>query len=420
MLELTSKPSVAILHYSAPPVIGGVEAVIQAHSNVFVDFGYLPTVIAGRGDRSGLPEGVEFILIPEIDSRHPVLSEVNSTLEKGELPSGFDAHVEEIENLLEPIFSQYDYILAHNIFTKHFNLPLTAALFRLLDRQVIRNCIAWCHDISWTSPNSRSKVHHGYPWDLLRTYRTDLTYVVVSGQRKAELVDLLGCPAEQVHIIYNGVDPYEQLGISTEGRRLVERLDLLSHDPLLLMPVRVTRAKNIEFAYQILVALKKRGVHPKLVLTGPPDPHDVDSQEYFDELRDLRARLGIEREFSFVFESGEEPGEGYTIGSTIIGDLFRFCDVMLLPSHREGFGMPVLEAGLAGVLAVSTHVPAAVEIGKEDVIQITVDDDPESVSDTILTQLEANPVLRFKRRTRRNYTWSAIFQNQIEPLFSVE
>ena len=40
----------AILHYSAPPVVGGVEAVISAHAEVFQRNGYPVTVVAGRGD----------------------------------------------------------------------------------------------------------------------------------------------------------------------------------------------------------------------------------------------------------------------------------------------------------------------------------------------------------------------------------
>ena len=55
---------IAILHYSAPPVVGGVEAVIQAHAQTFVQAGYPVTVVAGRGEAAALPEGVDLILRP--------------------------------------------------------------------------------------------------------------------------------------------------------------------------------------------------------------------------------------------------------------------------------------------------------------------------------------------------------------------
>ena len=41
-----------ILHYSAPPVIGGVEAVILAHVKQFTRAGYHTIVAAGRGDEA--------------------------------------------------------------------------------------------------------------------------------------------------------------------------------------------------------------------------------------------------------------------------------------------------------------------------------------------------------------------------------
>ena len=34
------RPTVAMLHYAAPPVVGGVEAVILAHAQTFVQAGY--------------------------------------------------------------------------------------------------------------------------------------------------------------------------------------------------------------------------------------------------------------------------------------------------------------------------------------------------------------------------------------------
>ena len=59
----------AFLHYSAPPVVGGVEAVIEAHTQVFLDAGYPVTIITGQGEQADLPDGAELIVIPEMDLR---------------------------------------------------------------------------------------------------------------------------------------------------------------------------------------------------------------------------------------------------------------------------------------------------------------------------------------------------------------
>jgi glycosyltransferase involved in cell wall biosynthesis len=78
--------------------------------------------------------------------------------------------------------------------------------------------------------------------------------------------------------------------------------------------------------------------------------------------------------------------------------------------------MPVLEAGLAGVLVVCTAVPAAVEIAGEDVTIFNPDRDPDLTARQILEVLERNPVQRLRRRTRQGYTWQAIFKRDIQPL----
>jgi glycosyltransferase involved in cell wall biosynthesis len=324
--------------------------------------------------------------------------------------------VDHLVGVLTPVLSQFDTLIVHNVFTKHFNLPLTAALHHLLDAGKPGRCIAWCHDFTWTSPSSRSKVHPGYPWDLLRTYRREVTYVVVSARRQHSLADLFGCRPEHIRVIYNGVNPQTLLGLSQEGCDLVTRLGLLESDLVLLMPVRVTRAKNIEYALHVVAALKARGCRPKLVLTGPPDPHEIDSMAYFEGLQMLRQRLNIEEEMPFVFESGPEPDQHFFIDEQVVGDLFRVSDVMFMPSHREGFGMPVLEAGLVGLPVVCTSVPAAEELGDRDVTIFDAAQDPAQLAQQLLNWAEGNATHRLRRRVRQSYTWDAIFERDIKPL----
>jgi glycosyltransferase involved in cell wall biosynthesis len=409
-------PRTAILHYSAPPVVGGVEAVMLAHTQTFVEAGYPVTIIAGRGESEVLPEGVDLVLVPEIDSQHVAIAGMSEQLEAGQVPPGFEAMTGRLFESLAPLLRSVDNLIVHNVFTKHFNLPLTVALDRLLDGDSAPHCIAWCHDLSWTSPSSSSKVYPGYPWDLLRTCRPDVTYVVVSERRQEELASLLACAQERIHVIYNGVDQESLLGLSAEGLALIERLDLLDSDLVLLMPVRVTRAKNIEYALQLVAALKGPTCNPKLIVTGPPDPHDPDSMAYFESLQTLRENLDVVDALRFVYESGPAAGQDFMIDSEVVGDLFRVSDMMFMPSHREGFAMPVLEAGLVGIPVVTTEVPAATEIGGRDVILFDKHDSPDELAARISAWAAESQVHRLRRRVSQNYTWEAIFKRDIEPL----
>ncbi len=412
-----TKPTTAILHYTAPPVVGGVEAVMDAHARVFLQMGYPVSIIAGKGSAEALPSGCKLALIPELDSQHPDILAAGALLEQGQIPATFDSLVQKLQISLAPLVSRFDNLIVHNVFTKHFNLPLTVALFSLLDTGDIRNCIAWHHDFTWTSPRSRSKVHVGYPWELLRTYRPDVTHVTISQHRQIELAGLYSCPEKIVHVIYNGVDAAEMFGLSVEGRELVQRLELLTADLIMLMPVRVTRAKNIEYALEVAATLKAEGPKVKLLLTGPPDPHDDESMAYFRSLQRLRDDLGLHEEMHFVFESGPDADKPYLVSLDIVADLYRVADLLFMPSLQEGFGMPVLEAGLLGLpIVASETIPAAEEIGGKDVFRFSLDRPSENLAKQLLSWATDDPRLRLARRTRQGFTWEVIFRDEIEPL----
>lgn len=407
---------IAILHYSAPPIVGGVEAVIQAHARSLIKAGWQVTVIAGRGEIQALPEGTRFELIPEMDSQHPEILQTSLELEQGRIPAQFESLTNHLESVLAPVLETFDNVIIHNLFTKHFNLPLTTALFRLLDKGSLHGCIAWCHDFSWTSPHSQSKVHPGYPWDYLKTYNQNIIYVTVSKSRQQELAGLLGVPAQEIKVIYNGVDPQNLLALSQPGEALIERLGLWESDLVLLMPVRVTQAKNIEYAIQVTAALKQRGVQPTLLITGPPDPHDPTNMEYYRGLQEQRHQMKLEREVKFVYDSGPETDQPYEIDFGILGELYRVSDLLFMPSHREGFGMPVMEAGLVGLPVVSTNIPAAAEIGGQDVFTFRLESSPDEVAQMVQTWAEGSSTYHLRTRVRKEYTWRAIVNRDILPL----
>src|SRR5579884_877992 len=58
----------ALLHFTLPPSIGGIERMIAAQSQVLRAAGYEVRVIAGRGD--ALP-GTDTHILPSLDPSHP-------------------------------------------------------------------------------------------------------------------------------------------------------------------------------------------------------------------------------------------------------------------------------------------------------------------------------------------------------------
>ena len=406
----------AILHFTALPTVGGVEVVIQAHAEQFAAAGMPLTVVTGRGAAESLPEGVKFICIDEVDTLHPEIAKATAILATGKIPDNFDALVDILTQKLRPILTEFDQVIIHNIFSKNLNLPLTVALVKLIDEGSLRHVIAWCHDLSWTSPRSLHEVYPRYPWTLLNTAHPKITYVVPSTHRQKELAETFSLPLDAVHVISNGVDPCTLLALSEEGFRLIDQMKLWDAGMILLMPVRVTVAKNIEFALEVLAELKKSQIHPKLVLTGPPDPHDPISWAYYEKLRGQRSELGLDGDMFFIYEMGPQPDSGFVIDNRMVAELYRVADVMFMPSHSEGFGMPVLEAGMLGMPVISTLIPAVEDHAQGHTLVFPSSMPAQELAEKLLDWMSEKPEYYTRVRARQRFSWRAIFRREILPL----
>ena len=68
--------NVALLHYSAPPIVGGVESVLGYHARLMADAGHQVRIVAARGEQTD--PRIPFIHVPLTDSRHPEILELNT------------------------------------------------------------------------------------------------------------------------------------------------------------------------------------------------------------------------------------------------------------------------------------------------------------------------------------------------------
>lgn len=403
---------IGILHYAAPPIVGGVESTIYHHARLLVKAGYKVSVIAGRGE--AFDAGVPFYGIPEIDSRHPKVLEVGQELAGGQVSAAFKQLRDRLTELLEPVLRETDACIVHNAVTLHKNLALTAAL-RMLSDQNAANIIAWCHDFAWQDRLYTSELHPGYPWDLLRTAWPNVRYVVVSAHRREKLAGLLDIPAAKIQVVTPGVDVTQFLKLEPLTQRLAEELDLLRADPVVLLPARITRRKNIQFAIRVVAALRKNKPETALVITGPPGPHNPKNVAYLRSLEQLCAQLGVRKQVHFLYESGEE-NQSLHVPDEVVADLYRLADLMLFPSRREGFGIPVLEAGLARIPVFAADIGPIRESAGNLAHLFDPEGDPEAVAETIIACLAKNQAYQLRRRVLNQFTWDAIVQKKVIPI----
>lgn len=400
---------VDLLHYSAPPVVGGVESVIAHHARLMVAAGHSVRLLAGRGESTNPQTPV--IEIPLANSRHPRILEAKHRLDQGCLPEDFESLAGELTAQLEETTHQTDILIAHNVCSLHKNLALTAALYRLSRSSTSLHTVLWHHDLAWTTPRYRSELHDGYPWDLLRQDWPFATQVAVSELRRRELADLIRVPVERVFVVSNGLDIHQFLKLEDQTFDFIGQLDLLSAAPLLLLPVRITPRKNIELALQIMATLRRSLPTARLVITGPMGPHNPANIHYFNRLKDLRDELHLQQAVHFLAEITPEY-----LPDQVISDFYHLADGLVLPSREEGFGIPVLEAGIAGIPVFCSDIHPLRSIAGDNAVYFRPDASPDHVAEKIYSYLSADMVYQLRLVTRTQYTWEKVYQEQIEPL----
>lgn len=398
-------PPVWILHYACAPIIGGVEGIMSEQARVLATHGHAVTLVAGRG-AAGL-------LIPAIDSRDADVLAVQTELDAGRVPPSFEGLRDHIRTALATGMhgAAPPVVLAHNALSLHKNLALTAALGDLAAAGSAR-VVAWCHDLAWTNPLYRAALHDGWPWDLLRRPLPGVRYVAISGERQRELAALFGWAPAQVQRVPNGIDPARFLAASPALHALFAGLDWAARDLVLLAPVRMTRRKNLELAIAAVAALKAGGQRPLLLITGPPGPHNP-RQDYAEFLLDERRRLGLDSEVIFLSLVPWLPGG---VSDDLMAELYRWADVLLFPTLQEGFGLPLLEAGLARLLVFCTDLDVLREIGGPDVHYFAPDTTPVDLAHQLQSVLEAPGPAALRRRIFRDYNWEAIYRTGLWPL----
>lgn len=392
---------VALIHYTAPPIVGGVERTIGRHATLMADAGHAVRLVAGRG--ASPDPRVAFVSVPLADSLHPRVVQVGKELAAGRIPDEFPDIVRSLAADLAAALDGVDIAIAHNVASLSRNLALTAALHSVAAQNHSLRLVLWHHDLAWTMPSYRPTLHEGEPWTLLRTAWPGAVQVTISDGRRDDLAALLGVAAGSITVVPGGVDLPDVPGAT----------GLTDLNPLLLAPVRITPRKNIELAIRVVAELRRLGRPAGLIVSGPADPHDPTERAYIDGLVDLRRNLGLERAVIFLAESEcGSPTDAQLTG------LYTAADALLLPSWDEGFGLPVLEAGILRLPVVCSDLPATRAVAGDAAAYFMPNADPSEVAATVLRRIDGDPAVALARRIRSEYAWTSVYRRCIEPLLA--
>ena len=294
-----------------------------------------------------------------------------------------------------------------------YNLPLTSALWKLADSESM-GVVSWGHDSPYFYANYPPHLDHS-PWTVLKKLQPKIHYVTISENRREQFLRLYG-EAHRIHVVNNGIDPATFLNLDAITVRLVEEEGLLGEDFLIFHPCRLHPRKNVELSIRVTRALRNLGVPARLLVTGALDPHEPETLDYYRKLLRLTRQLDLEKNVLILGEYQFQNGDRISADQLTTRDFYLISDVLFLPSHEEGFGLPLLESALTRLPIVCSKIAPFIELAKEDVCYFDLQDTPAQIATKMLSFAAGKPH-RFFRRTKSSHLWDSIYRTRLVPLF---
>jgi mannosylglucosylglycerate synthase len=184
---------IALVHYTAPPAIGGVERILAEHARLFQQHGH----------------SVDFV------------------------------------TEFTPALADYDVVMIHNVLTMPFNPKFSDQLREMMVSRPEVRWINWVHDVAKVNPQ-----YAHLPWTAEPP--PNCIHVAVSELRKQEYAAAVGLPPSEVSVVPNGIDCARVLGLTDA----VCGMNLWQAGTVLFHPTRLVRRKNIELGLKVTAALK--------------------------------------------------------------------------------------------------------------------------------------------------------------------
>ncbi|NVL90501.1 MAG: glycosyltransferase family 4 protein [Desulfobacterales bacterium] len=402
------KLRIGILHYSCPPVVGGVEEILGQQASIFHRMGHSVSVLAGMGEVYTKDFPVH--IVPALSSKNAGIIKAQEECKKGHRVD-LERPINRIYKILKDWSQGLDIILAHNVLHMPFNLPLTLALRRVADSEDGPVLVSWAHDSPYFQPDP-PKYLNSPPWLVLEHPHPNIHYVTVSESRVRLFKRY--CSGAHWKVLHNGIDPARFFYLDPKSVRLSEELDLFNRDLVVVQPSRITPRKNLELSIHIIRGIKLMGHNVLFILTGAYDPHEERAVAYYRRLRYWVKELGLRDNIAVLAEYRFRNGKKLVPDRVFIRDLYLMADLLLMTSKDEGFGLPLLEAGMIKLPIACSEIPPFKEVGK-GLCLFQLDDPPLSIAGRIMEYLARSNTHKMFRNVMRKYVWDVVCKNEVVP-----
>ena len=216
-----------------------------------------------------------------------------------------------------------------------------------------------------------------------RVLKSSRVIVAVSESTRRDIIQNYGIAPATVRVIYPGYDP------ATYTANGFDPAPASSEDTYLLYVGNLLPHKNLLSLLDALAILRRRR-RVRLIIRGEGQP------AYARAVRERVETLGLGDLVSF---------QGYA-GRKALRDLYARAACLVLPSLREGFGLPVLEAMACGTPVITSSSSSLPEVGGDAALSVDPYDaiDLSNAMYRVLTDLDLRAELR-----ERGLKWVGAF-----------
>lgn len=234
-------------------------------------------------------------------------------------------------------------------------------------------------------------------------FQKDKKYIAVSHSVKKELMEFFDIPAENIEIIYYGVDSDQfipWIGAQTKRDQIRQELGLGEKDFSLLQMDAFTPRRGLVQTLQVLAVLKKNQLNQvKLLAVGEGN------QSLFKK---WVQKLGLEDRV--LFHTPRRP----------LRDYYWAADTLFFPSYYEPFGLPALEALSCQLPVVISQWAGSSELMKDHESALFIDPfaRPEKISNILLEVIKdpqkARKLGEKGREVAQKRSWEKVGQDYVE------
>jgi glycosyltransferase involved in cell wall biosynthesis len=226
--------------------------------------------------------------------------------------------------------------------------------------------------------------------------RLDDRVIVVSDHVGRYMVEVGRVPAAKIRRVYYGISMNRPLALlDSQVREIRRELDLPPAGPFLLCVARLDPQKGHPYLFDAMREVCRQIPDARLVVVGAAQQG---SEDYVRQLRSKAAEPDLAGKIIFTGERRDVPR------------LMAACDIFVLASLWEGFGLVFAEAMAASKPVVATRVSAVPEVVVDGETGILVPPrDPQALAGAII-RLCRDPAERRRlgnngyRRVRERFT----------------